>query len=69
MVQWTKTALETFIEEACLNEEDEKIIRMRAKGRSRVRIANEMNMSLSCLDKHIQTMRKKYEKIKKYKEL
>lgn len=65
MVVWTKSALETFIEEAYLSEEDEIIIRMRARGRSRVQIANEMNMSLSALDKHIKIIKLKYKMVTK----
>ena len=64
-VIWTSKALETFIREANLNEEEEWIMRTRVKGWSRTRQAAELHISLSCLDKRIKKLKKLYDHVQK----
>lgn len=66
---WTKRTLETFIEEGCLSDIDEKITRLMAKGKSREEIAYEASMSISAVDKHKKIIGAKFEKVSKYIDL
>lgn len=65
-VPWNKIILETFIADALLTKEEEKIIRTRVAGWSRQKQARELNMSLSSIDKRIDTLKKKYDNAQKY---
>lgn len=65
-VPWSKVILEEFIKEALLTKDEEMIIRTRVSGWSRTKQAEELNMSLSTVDKHIAKLKKKYDKVQKY---
>jgi DNA-binding CsgD family transcriptional regulator len=62
---WTKTILETFIEEANLTPRQEYIIRSRAKGLSIVEQAHELNLSVDQVNKDIATLKKIYDVVQK----
>lgn len=68
-VIWSKIILETFIEEANLNKEDEWIMRTRVAGWSRVKQSQELHISLSCLDKRIRRLKKRYDEVQKHNPL
>lgn len=68
-VPWNKIILETFIEEACLTKEEEWIMRTRVAGWPRTKQADELNISLSALDKSISRIKKKYDNAAKYNPL
>ena len=63
---WNKIILNEFIELACLTETEEKILRTRISGWSRVKQAMEFNMCLSCVDSIMQTIRVKYDMVQPY---
>ena len=65
-VPWNKIILERFIELALLTKEEEMIIRTRVAGWSRVKQANELNMSLATVDRHISKLKTKYDEVQKY---
>lgn len=68
-VPWNKIILETFIEEACLTKEEEWIMRTRVAGWCRTKQADELNMSISNVDKIINRLKKKYDNAAKYNPL
>lgn len=68
-VPWNKIILETFIEEALLTKDEEMIMRTRVAGWSRTKQAMELGMSISTVDKHIATLKKKYDNVQKYNPL
>lgn len=68
-VPWNKIILETFIEEALLTKDEEAIMRTRVAGWSRTKQAMELGMSISTVDKHIVTLKKKYDNVQKYNPL
>lgn len=59
-VPWTKSMLEKFVEEALLNEEEEKLIRTRIAGWSIVKQSMEFGMSTSSISRIIRGIRRKY---------
>jgi len=65
-VIWTRKALDTFIEEANLSEEDEWIMRTRIAGWSREMQSQKLHISLSTLDKRINRLKKRYDEVQKY---
>lgn len=65
-VPWNKIILETFIEDALLTKEEEMIMRTRIAGWSRTKQSMELGMSISNLDKHLSTLKKKYDNAQKY---
>lgn len=62
-VPWTKTMLEKFIEEALLNEEEEKILRTRIAGWSIVKQSIEMGMSTASVSRIVKNIQNKYKAI------
>lgn len=62
---WTKAILEAFVDEACLTEEEELIIRSRVKGWSRTKQSMQYNMSLRKVDYIIHTLKVKYDEAQK----
>lgn len=64
-VIWTKAVLQAFIYEANLNEDEQNIMRTRAKGWSRQRQAMQFGMSVSTVDKIISRLKIKYDKAQK----
>ena len=53
----TKAMLEGFIENGCLNHEDAQIVKLRMARWSREKIAEEMHISVSTLDKRINRLK------------
>ena len=68
-VPWNKIILETFIEEALLTKDEEIIMRTRVAGWSRTKQSMELGMSIATVDKHIATLKKKYDNVQKYNPL
>lgn len=62
---WTKAILEAFVDEACLTEEEELIIRSRVKGWSRTKQSMQYNMSLRKVDYIIHALKVKYDEAQK----
>lgn len=68
-VIWTKIVLEEFIRLANLTKEEEMIIRTRCNGWSRTKQSQELNMSLSTVDRIIKRLKVKYDKVQPYSPL
>lgn len=65
-VPWSKIILETFIEEALLTKDEEKIMRTRVAGWTRVQQAETLGMSLATVDRHIKSLKRKYDVVQLY---
>jgi len=65
-IPWTKVILETFISEGLLTSDEEKIMRTRCAGWSRVRQSMDLGMSLSSIDRLIKSCKIKYDRAQKY---
>lgn len=65
-VAWNKYIVDTFVELACLSEEEEMILRTRAKGWTITQQSMEFHMSKSKVDKIIARLKKKYDAIQQY---
>lgn len=65
-VPWSKIILETFIEEAALTEDEEKIIRTRVAGWTVVKQSIEFNMCVSRVEKIVRRLKLKYDQVQKY---
>lgn len=65
-VPWSKIIVEEFVKDAMLTKEEEMIIRTRVAGWTRQKQSLEFGMSLSTLDRHISTLKKKYDNAQKY---
>ena len=63
MFEFTRTEYELICREAMLNEEYARLLEMKIKGYSRVKMAMELNISESTLDVMIQKLKKKIKKI------
>ena len=63
MFEFTKTEYEYICQEAMLNEEYAKLLEMKIKGYSRVKMSMELNVSEGTLDNMIQNLKKKIKKI------
>ena len=63
---WTKPILDEFIRLAIPTETEEKVLRTRIAGWSRVSQARELNMDLSTVDRIINTIRLKYDLVQPY---
>ena len=63
MFEFTKTEFEYICNECMLNEEYKKLLEMKIKGYTRVKMAMELNISESALDVMIQKLKKKIKKI------
>ena len=63
MFEFTKTEYKQICEECMLNEDYQKLLEMEIKGYSRVKMADELNVSIDTLDKMIQKLKKKIKKI------
>lgn len=64
-VYWTKTVVETFIEEGNLNRRQEYIIRTRASGYSIVQQAENLHLSVDQVSKEIAYLKKLYDFVQK----
>lgn len=63
MFEFTKTEYEKICEECMLNEEYKKLFEMEIKEYSRIKMADELNVSVDTLDKMIRKLKKKIKKI------
>ena len=61
----TKAMIEGFIVNGCLNAEDEQIVKLRMLRWSREKIAEEMHISVSTLDKRIKRLKNVYDQVRK----
>lgn len=68
-VPWSKLIVEEFVTLACLTPIEEQILRTRVRGMTRIQQAEIFNISLSTLDRHIATLKKKYDQVEKYSPL
>lgn len=60
---FTKTEYEHICEECMLNNEYKKLFEMKIKGYTRVKMADELSISVDTLDKMIKKLKKKITKI------
>ena len=63
MFEFTKTEYEYICNECMLNDEYKKLFEMKIKGYSRIKIADELGVSVDTLDKMIAKKKKKIRKI------
>ena len=63
MFEFTKTEYEYICNECMLNDEYKKLFEMKIKGYSRIKIADELGVSVDTLDKMIAKLKKKIRKI------
>lgn len=63
MFDLTKSEYEKICDELMLNDEYKKLLEMKIKGYSRVKMASELNVGESTLDVMIQKLKKKIMKI------
>ena len=63
MFEFTKTEYEHICEECMLNQEYSRLLEMKIKGYTRVKMADELSVSVDTLDKMIQKLKKKIKKI------
>lgn len=59
----TKTMIEGFIINGCLNYEDAQIVKLRTARWSREKIAEELHISVSTLDKRINRLKQVYDEV------
>lgn len=64
-IMWTKTIIEEFVAEAMLSDEEEMILRTRAKGWTRTEQSMKLNISLTKLDRIIKNLKRKYDNVQK----
>ena len=63
MFEFTKTEYDKICEECMLNDEYKKLLEMKIKGYSRIKMAMELNISEATLDVMIKKLKKKIMKI------
>lgn len=68
-VPWNKYIVEAFVSDAMLTKDEEMILRTRVAGWSRQQQALELNMSIATVDRHIATLKKKYDEVQKFNPL
>lgn len=68
-VPWNRVIMEEFISIALLTEDEEKIIRSRVAGWSRVKQSQHFNISLATVDRHIKELKRKYHFAAQYSNL
>ena len=61
--EFTKTEYEHICEECMLNDEYKKLLEMKIKGYTRIKMADELHISTDTLDKMIAKLKKKIKKI------
>lgn len=60
-VIWTKTIVDEFIREAMLTSEEQRLLRMKVDGWSRVKQAQSLNVSTQTLDRMCKRLKNKYD--------
>lgn len=65
-VLWNRVLLDEFIDLASLSEDEERVIRARAAGWSRVKMCHEYNMSLAAIDRIVARLKSKYDAVQPY---
>lgn len=65
-VLWNRVLLDEFIDLASLSEDEERVIRARAAGWSRVKMCHEYNMSLATIDRIVARLKSKYDAVQPY---
>lgn len=65
-VPWNKIIVERFIELAMLTKDEEKILRTRVAGWSRVEQSMKFNMSIQKVDRIIRSLKDKYDLVQQY---
>ena len=68
-VPWSKIIVEEFVSLACLTPIEEQILRTRISGMTRVQQTQLFNISLSTLDRHIFSLKRKYDQVERYSPL
>ena len=68
-IVWNKIILNEFIDLACLTETEEKILRTRIDGWSRVQQSLAFNLSVSTVDCIIRTIRQKYDMVQPFSDI
>lgn len=68
-VPWNRVILDEFVSLALLTDEEEKIVRARAAGWSRIKMCHTFNMSLATVDRIIKDLKQKYSYAQAYSEL
>lgn len=68
-IKWNKLIVETFIEEAMLNKDEEWILRTRVAGWTVSQQADYMGVSNSTVNRYIKTLKEKYDNVSKYNPL
>lgn len=63
---WNKVILDEFLQLALLTETEEKVLRTRIAGWSRVKQSMEMNLSVSTIDSIIRMIGIKYDMVQPY---
>ena len=66
---WNKIILDEFIKLAILTETEEKILRTRIAGWSRVKQSIELNLSISTVDCIIRMINQKYDMVQPYSDI
>ena len=61
----TKTMIDQFIYHGCLTVEEAEIVRLRTAKWTRERIADELHISVSTLDKRINRLKRVYDEIQR----
>lgn len=68
-VPWNRVILNEFISIALLTDEEEKIVRARAAGWSRVKMCHTYSMSLATVDRIIKNTKTKYAYARMYSDI
>lgn len=66
---WNRVILDEFVSLALLSEEEERIVRARAAGWSRVKMCHKFSMSLATVDRIINRTKNKYTSAAKYSDI
>lgn len=68
-VPWCKAIVEEFIEQACLSEDEIKIIRTRVAGWSITKQSMEFGMSKSTVNRIVKRLKTKYDNCQRYSKI
>lgn len=68
-IKWNKLIVETFVEEAMLNKDEEWILRTRVAGWTISQQCDFMGCSKSTMDRYIKVLKQKYDDVSKYNPL